>query len=198
MSSSATETPSKSTFKTWIDERPFEVMIQEDVSLPPRTVRDYHFNVLLPASKFDHIADMITRDPNIFKSDSTLYDMRIAHLERKLPPLSKNLERIQKEFETIGTDKDALNELILKERAATIEKKRTEEHLAYYKALQDIARKEFVTLNRVAKIYKNNGDSEFLRKGAHWAGTYAESLVAKVPVPDDLKPSTSQKYYLKT
>jgi hypothetical protein len=187
MPSLATETSNKSTMKTWIDERPFEVMIQEDVSLPPRTVRDYDFDVLLPASKFDYIADMITRDPNIFKSDSTLYDIRIVHLERKLQPLTKNLEKIQKEFETIGTDKDALNELILKERAITIEKKRTEEHLAYYKALQDIARKEFVTLNRVANIYKKNGDSEFLRKGAHWAGTYANSLIAKIQVPDDLK-----------
>ncbi len=188
MSSSATASSSSSTstMKTWMDERPFEVMIEQDISLPPRTVKDYHFDFFLPASKYDYVADMIQRDPNIFKSDFTIYDQSVWKLEYTVPRLKKELEKIQKEFETV-TNKDVLHELILKERELTIEKRKSEEHLAYYTALQEISRKEFVTLNRIAKIYKEKGDFEFLRKGAHWAGTQSELRISKIKVPDELK-----------
>lgn len=191
---------SSSSLKTWIDERPFEVIIN-DVSLPPRTQIDNDFGCLLPASKYDYVADMIYRDPIIFRSDNTIYDTTVWILETKVPMLEKEIKKITKELETVGASIDAeksskkvaelketLHELILKERELTIEKRRVTEHLAYYKGVQEIYQKEFVTLNRIAKIYKNTGDKEFVRKGAHWACTIRHSLISKLKVPEGVKP----------
>lgn len=197
----ATATMSSSKpLKTWIDERPFEVIIN-DVSLPPRTEIDRDFGCLLPASKYDYVADMIYRDPNIFRSDSTLYDSTVWTLEGKLGPVEKELKKITKDLETVGASIDAeknskkveelkqnLHELILKERELTIEKRQLTQHLTYYKAVQEIYQKEFVTLNRIAKIFKNTGEKEFVRKGAHWACTIRHSLISKLKVPEGVKP----------
>ena len=195
-----TDTMSTKPLKTWIDERPFETIIN-DISLPPRTQIDKDFGCLLPASKFDYVADMIYRDPNIFRSDSTLYDNDVWTLEAKVTPLEKEFKKITKDLELVGTAienekntkkleelKQSLHELILKEREVAIEKRRVSEHLTYYKAVQEIYQKEFTTLNRIAKIYKLNGDKEFVRKGAHWACSQAHALIAKIKVPEGVRP----------
>ena len=186
--------------KTWIDERPLEVIINE-VVLPPRTQREPDFGSLIPTSKYDYVADMITRDNKIFAGSNCIYDADVWHYESLLPSLQKEKELIEKEFVSLNekmsaTKKDSelqklkekLHELILKERENTIQLRETKEKLAYFTSVQSIFRKEFVTLNRIAKMYKENQDVEFLRKGAHWACSYSRYFLSKLKVPDGVKP----------
>lgn len=186
-----TTTATVNTMKTWTDERPFEVMIR-DIVLPPRTKKDPDFGCLLPASQYDHVADIIARDPKIFASQSCIYDAEVWKYESELPPLKKQLDHIQKEFTTLkSSDKDKLHELVLKERELAIKFRETEAKRNYYRSLQEITQKEFITLNRISKLWKEkeNEDLEFLRKGVHFACSYANALIAKIPVPDGIKPS---------
>ena len=61
-----------SLMKTWIDERPWEVMITESVQ---------------PTGQYEEIVQMILRDEKIFNGNSTIYDTDVAQRKGKLKDL---------------------------------------------------------------------------------------------------------------
>ena len=69
-----------------------------------------------------------------------------------------------------------------------------EEKLDVWEAVNEVVVKEFVTLNRVAKLYKKTGDEQILKQGVHWCCSYADQLIDKIPnarnsVPGLIRPA---------
>jgi hypothetical protein len=67
------------TTNRWIDERP----IQEIVMDTP------------PTGKYDFVAEMIIRDPNVFRSSSTLYDIDLLNEKSELARLQRDLDAVR-------------------------------------------------------------------------------------------------------
>ncbi len=194
------------TMKTYIDERPFEVMIK-DVN---------------PTGIYSYIEDMIRRDVNVFRGDSTIYDFEIYKMEEEIKGIEKELQAIADRMTADGKIRETLANLAssnnnnnnkkvkytgpqpmdAKEFEALFAEKLElrgkqqdiEEKLELWNAVKDVTVKEFISLNRIAKLYKKTGDDQILKQGVHWCCSYADKLIDKIPnarnsVPGLIRPA---------
>lgn len=179
--------------KTYIDERPFELMILDAV----------------PSGKYQYIEDMIRRENTIFRGDHTIYDLSIWKMEQEQKEIQKDLQAIadkmtadaklreaiaeaqnqpkkpgkQEKKPILGKPMDSkeFEELFSEKLELQGRQKELEEKIWIWKQVQDVAQKEFVSLNRVAKLYKKTGDEDILKKGVHWTCAYADRLLLNIP-----------------
>ena len=179
--------------KTYIDERPFEVMILDTMA----------------TGRYQYIEDMIRRDQTIFRGDHTIYDSEICTLESEVKEIKKDLQAImdrmaadtklrediaeaknqpqkpgQKQKKPTGPkpmEPKDFEELFSEKLELQGRQRELEVKLSLWKQVQDVTVKEFVTLNRIAKLYKKTGDEDILKKGVHWTCEYADKLFLNIP-----------------
>lgn len=188
--------------KTYTDNRPFEECIRSTT----------------PTGKYKYISDMIRRDPNIFRGDHTIYDSEIErkkeefeNLKKQIPELEKMVEGIVeklgilakgkvkeisgKDFEGLFGEKLEMQGKI-KEKQEKIEDLKQEINL--WRRVQTLTRMEFVTLSRIGRIYKTNGDDDFLERGVEWCCHYADCLLDRIPNVRNSVPGLIRPTYIST
>ena len=181
--------------KNYIDERPFEIMIQD----------------AKPSGKYEYIEEMIRRDQNIFRGDHTLYDNNIWEMETEEKEIKKELKAIAEKMEADAKLREKIAEAQAQAQSQPQQKNQKkqvfpkpmdskefealfteklelqgklqelEEKLALWQEVRDVTRKEFVTLNRIAKLYKKTGDENLLKKGVEWCCSYTDNLFLNIP-----------------
>jgi hypothetical protein len=175
----------------WIDTRSFEqITLETDAT-----------------EKYNTIVDMILRDPRIFAGTQTIYDVDIMYKQQEIAPLLEERKCIQSSIQTLKNptkkhDKhkkkqtsddeevetsqsfgksimDKLYTLIGQQQEIDKKVAAIQKELELLKAIQAVTIKEFISLNRLAKHYKETEDEEYLRKGVQWVCDYAERMIAR-------------------
>lgn len=84
------------TMKTWIDERPWEVMIAESVK---------------PTGQYEDIVQMILRDDKIFNGNSTIYDTEVWRRKTTLKDLEFQKGILEKALNQAAEQREQANDL---------------------------------------------------------------------------------------
>lgn len=177
----------------WIDNRSFEQVTVETV----------------PTEKYNHVVDMILRDQRIFSSSQTIYDLEIVYKEHEIPPLLEERKVIQSTIQALknppkkevkkkkrdpgesdeeeeeearslsNSVMDRLYALIGEQQEIDKKVENIKKEIELLKAIQAITVKEFISLNRLAKHFKQYQDLDYLRKGVHWVCEYADSMIER-------------------
>ena len=87
----------QSKMKTWIDERSFDQITQDTIA----------------TGRYDYITELIQRNPNVFRSNDTIYDITVCDNYRKLADLETNLKSIEEQI-----TKEKQKQKAAKQRAA--------------------------------------------------------------------------------
>lgn len=174
----------------WIDTRSFEQITLETV----------------PTEKYKNVVDMIARDTHIFAGTQTIYDLEISSKQREIQVLQEERKVIQTTIQNLKNPpkkkemkkKKAISDEEMEETQSysnsimdklyaligeqqEIDKKvaAIETEIQLLKIQQEYTVKEFISLNRLAKQYRENRDEEYLRKGVHWICEYAEKMIER-------------------